>query len=104
MATGWVFHELYLWHDTGTYAAVFPPSLTIEAIQREVASYFGVKLHDLKGPKRHRAVSHPRMVAMSWPGDDQHELRIGSRFGARPGTVISAVRKSVPVRHRRSAT
>jgi chromosomal replication initiator protein len=41
-----------------------PPSLTIEAIQREVASYFGVKLHDLKGPKRHRAVSHPRMVAM----------------------------------------
>ena len=30
MATGWIFHELYLWHDTGTYAAVFPPSLTIE--------------------------------------------------------------------------
>jgi len=30
MATGWIFHELYLWHDTGTYAAVFPPSLTSE--------------------------------------------------------------------------
>jgi chromosomal replication initiator protein len=27
-----------------------PPSLTIEAIQREVANYFGVKLADLKGP------------------------------------------------------
>jgi len=30
MATGWVFHELFLWHDTGTYAGVFPPGLTIE--------------------------------------------------------------------------
>ncbi len=52
-----------------------PPSLTIEAIQREVASYFGVKLHDLKGPKRHRAVAHPRMVAMYLARKpDQHEL------------------------------
>jgi chromosomal replication initiator protein len=73
-----------------------PPSLTIESIQREVASYFGVKLHDLKGPKRHRAVAHPRMVAMylarrltsmSYP-------EIGSRFGGKDhSTVISAVRK-----------
>jgi chromosomal replication initiator protein len=73
-----------------------PPSLSIEAIQREVASYFGVKLHDLKGPKRHRAVAHPRMVAMylarrltsmSYP-------EIGSRFGGKDhSTVISAVRK-----------
>jgi chromosomal replication initiator protein len=73
-----------------------PPGLTIEAIQREVASYFGVKLHDLKGPKRHRAVAHPRMVAMylarkltsmSYP-------EIGSRFGGKDhSTVISAVRK-----------
>jgi chromosomal replication initiator protein len=73
-----------------------PPSLSIEAIQREVAQYFGVKLHDLKGPKRHRAVAHPRMVAMflarrltamSYP-------EIGSRFGGKDhSTVISAVRK-----------
>ena len=50
-----------------------------------MASYFGVKLHDLKGPKRHRAVAHPRMVAMylarrltamSYP-------EIGSRFGGK---------------------
>jgi chromosomal replication initiator protein len=73
-----------------------PPSLTIEAIQREVAAYFDVKLHDLKGPKRHRAVAHPRMIAMylarrltsmSFP-------EIGSRFGGKDhSTVISAVRK-----------
>jgi chromosomal replication initiator protein len=73
-----------------------PTGLTIEGIQREVASYFDVKLHDLKGPKRHRAISHPRMIAMflarkltnmSFP-------EIGSRFGGKDhSTVISAVRK-----------
>src|SRR3954447_18414218 len=73
-----------------------PAGLTIEAIQREVASYFDIKLTDLKGPKRHRAVAHPRMIAMylarrltsmSFP-------EIGSRFGGKDhSTVISAVRK-----------
>jgi chromosomal replication initiator protein len=73
-----------------------PTGLTIETIQREVAGYFDVKLHELKGPKRHRAVAHPRMIAMylarkltnmSFP-------EIGSRFGGKDhSTVISAVRK-----------
>jgi chromosomal replication initiator protein len=73
-----------------------PTGLTIENIQREVAAYFDIKLHDLKGPKRHRAVAHPRMIAMylarkltsmSFP-------EIGSRFGGKDhSTVISAVRK-----------
>jgi chromosomal replication initiator protein len=76
--------------------ATAPTGLTIETIQREVAAYFDVKLHDLKGPKRHRAIAHPRMVAMylarkltnmSFP-------EIGSRFGGKDhSTVISAVRK-----------
>lgn len=73
-----------------------PTGITIETIQREVAAYFDVKLHDLKGPKRHRGISHPRMVAMylarkltpmSYP-------EIGNRFGGKDhSTVISAVRK-----------
>jgi chromosomal replication initiator protein len=73
-----------------------PTGLTAEIIQRDVAAYFDVKLHDLKGPKRHRVVAHPRMVAMyltrkltnmSYP-------EIGSRFGGKDhSTVISAVRK-----------
>jgi len=73
-----------------------PTGLTVESIQREVAAYFDVKLHDMKGPKRHRSVAHPRMVAMylcrkltsmSFP-------EIGSRFGGKDhSTVISAVRK-----------
>ena len=33
MATGLVFHELYLWHDTGSAASVFTPGLTIEPDQ-----------------------------------------------------------------------
>lgn len=30
MATGWNFHELYLWHDTGAAAQFFPAGLTVE--------------------------------------------------------------------------
>ncbi|MFZ5789256.1 MAG: class II histone deacetylase [Pseudomonadota bacterium] len=30
MATGFVYHELYMWHDTGTASSVFPPGLAIE--------------------------------------------------------------------------
>lgn len=30
MKTGWNFHELYLWHDTGAAATFFPAGLTIE--------------------------------------------------------------------------
>ena len=30
MATGWNFHELYLWHDTGTSAGLVPPGLSVE--------------------------------------------------------------------------
>ena len=30
MSTGFVFHELYLWHNTWNWAQVFPPGLTIQ--------------------------------------------------------------------------
>jgi len=30
MTTGFVFHELYLWHDTGHAALFFPPSLSVQ--------------------------------------------------------------------------
>jgi chromosomal replication initiator protein len=73
-----------------------PTGITIESIQREVAAYFDVKLHDLKGQKRHRAVAHPRMVAMylSRKLTSMSFPEIGSRFGGKDhSTVISAVRK-----------
>ncbi len=79
-----------------TIASPGPTGLTVEAIQREVASYFEVKLHDLKGPKRHRAVAHPRLIAMylSRQLTQMSYPEIGSRFGGKDhSTVISAVRK-----------
>jgi acetoin utilization deacetylase AcuC-like enzyme len=33
MATGLVWHELYMWHDTGTAAWVMPPGLTVEPLR-----------------------------------------------------------------------
>jgi len=30
MTTGFVFHELYLWHNTWNWAQVFPPSLSVQ--------------------------------------------------------------------------
>jgi chromosomal replication initiator protein len=79
-----------------TIASSGPTGLSVEAIQREVASYFEVKVHDLKGPKRHRAVSHPRLIAMylSRQLTQMSYPEIGSRFGGKDhSTVISAVRK-----------
>jgi chromosomal replication initiator protein len=77
-------------------ASAAPSGLSIEVIQREVASYFEVKLHDLKGPKRHRAVAHPRMIAMylSRQLTSMSYPEIGSRFGGKDhSTIISAFKK-----------
>ncbi|MFI5022226.1 MAG: class II histone deacetylase [Alphaproteobacteria bacterium] len=30
MATGWLCHELYMWHNTSNWALIFPPSLTVQ--------------------------------------------------------------------------
>jgi chromosomal replication initiator protein len=71
-------------------------SLTVEAVQKEVASYFNVKLADLKSPKRHQAIARPRQIAMylarklckaSYP-------ELGQKFGGKDHTtVLSACRK-----------
>jgi chromosomal replication initiator protein len=71
-------------------------SLTVEAVQKEVANYFNVKLTDLKSPKRHQAIARPRQIAMylarklckaSYPD-------LGQRFGGKDHTtVLSACRK-----------
>jgi chromosomal replication initiator protein len=73
-----------------------PQGFSIEAIQREVATYFDIKLHDLRGPKRIQSVTRPRMIAMylarKLTGSSFPE--IGSQFdGKDHSTVISAVKK-----------
>ena len=70
--------------------------LTVEAVQKEVANYYSLKLTDLKSPRRHQAVARPRQIAMylarklvkaSYPD-------LGQRFGGKDHTtVMSACRK-----------
>lgn len=72
------------------------PPLSVEAVQKAVASYYSVKIADLKGPRRHRGISRPRMIAMflsreltgaSFP-------EIGMRFGGKDhSTVINACKR-----------
>ena len=71
-------------------------SLTIEAIQKEVSSYFGLKVSDLRSAKRHKAVARPRQIAMflSRKLTSSSFPEIGQRFGGKDhSTVIAACKK-----------
>jgi chromosomal replication initiator protein len=69
---------------------------SLETILRIVAEHFDVKIADLRGPRRHRTIAHPRSVAMylcrkhsqaSFP-------QIGESFGGKDHTtVIHACKK-----------
>jgi len=72
------------------------PNLTIEAIQREVSAHFNIKVSELRGQKRHKAVARPRQIAMylSRKMTSSSFPEIGSRFGGKDhSTVISACKK-----------
>jgi chromosomal replication initiator protein len=78
-----------------------PPPVSIESVQKAVATHFSVRIADLKGPRRHQGISRPRMIAMylsrqltgaSFP-------EIGLRFGGKDhSTVINACKRidSIP--------
>jgi chromosomal replication initiator protein len=77
-----------------------PPKVTVEAIQKAVASYFSVRIADLKGNRRHRGIVRPRQIAMylsrtlagaSFPD-------IGLRFGKDHSTVQYACRRIDAIR------
>lgn len=80
----------------GKGGATDRPPITVDAVQKAVAAYFSVKITDLKGKRRHRGISRPRMIAMylcrqltnaSFP-------EIGMRFGGKDhSTVINAVKR-----------
>ncbi len=70
--------------------------VTIEEIIRKVAEHYNVRIADMQGPRRARAVSRPRQVAMylSKTLTTKSLPEIGRRFGGRDHTtVIHAVRK-----------
>jgi len=76
--------------------------LTVDAVIKAVASYYGLKVADIKSGRRHKSVAGPRAVAMflarQHTGDSYPDL--GRAFGGKHHTtVISAVEK-ISERHR----
>jgi chromosomal replication initiator protein len=70
--------------------------LTCEAVIKAVASYYGLKVADIKSGRRHKSLAGPRAIAMflarQHTGDSYPDL--GRAFGGKHHTtVISAVEK-----------
>ncbi len=73
-----------------------PEHLTVDAILKSVASYYGLKVVDLKSPRRHKSIAGPRAVAMYLARVHTKESYpdLGRAFGGKHHTtVISAVEK-----------
>ncbi len=73
-----------------------PEPITIKLIQNVVASYFDLKIEDLKAKKRSHAISYPRQIAMYLSREltDNSLPKIGEEFGGRDhSTVIHACNK-----------
>jgi chromosomal replication initiator protein len=76
--------------------AVYDRLVTLENIQRTVAEYYKIRIHDLNAKKRTRSVARPRQVAMALAKElTNHSLpEIGEAFGGRDHTtVLHACRK-----------
>ncbi len=70
--------------------------ITIDEIQRQVASHYNIRLSDMSSARRARAVARPRQVAMYLAKQltTRSLPEIGRRFGGRDHTtVMHAVRK-----------
>jgi len=75
--------------------------VTIENIQKIVATYFKIRVADLLSAKRTRSIARPRQIAMALAKElTKHSLpEIGSAFGGRDhSTVIHANRKVASLR------
>lgn len=74
--------------------------ITVENVQKTVAQYFSVRIADLKGPRRHKGIARPRMIAMylsrELTGSSFPE--IGLRFGGKDhSTVINACKRMTAI-------
>ena len=70
--------------------------VTIEEIQKQVASHFNVRISDMHSARRARSVARPRQVAMYLAKQltSRSLPEIGRKFGGRDHTtVMHAVRK-----------
>ncbi len=70
--------------------------ITVETVIKAVANYYGLKVADLKSPRRHKSIAAPRAIAMYL---SRHHTKdsypdLGRSFGGKHHTtVISAVEK-----------
>lgn len=64
--------------------------VTIDAIQDVVASYYNLRIEDLKSQRRTRSVAYPRQIAMylSRKLTDMSLPKIGEEFGGRDHTTV----------------
>ncbi len=70
--------------------------VTIDNIQKTVAEYFKIRVHDLLSTRRSRSITRPRQIAMALSKElTNHSLpEIGDAFGGRDHTtVLHATRK-----------
>lgn len=74
--------------------------ITVESVLKTVAQYFSVRIADIKGPRRHKGIARPRMIAMylsrELTGSSFPE--IGLRFGGKDhSTVINACKRMTAI-------
>lgn len=64
--------------------------VSVELIQKKVAEHFNIRLSDLKGKKRNRAIVYPRQIAMYLARDltDYSLPELGGFFGGRDHTTV----------------
>lgn len=79
-------------------AAIPPPreAITVESVIKAVAAYYGLKIADIKSPRRHKSISAPRAIAMYLSRQHTKDSYpdLGRSFGGKHHTtVISAVEK-----------
>jgi chromosomal replication initiator protein len=76
--------------------APHPEHISVERVLRAVAGYYNIKIADLKSPRRHKTIAHPRAVAMYLARQHTRESYpdLGRAFGGKHHTtVLSAVEK-----------
>lgn len=64
--------------------------ITIERIQKVVADHYNIKVAEMKGKKRTRALAYPRQIAMYLTREltDNSLPKIGDEFGGRDHTTV----------------
>ncbi len=69
--------------------------ISIEEVQRAVASHFGVTITDILGVKRSRGIAEPRMIAMYLCREltGRSSTEVGTAFGRNHATVLHAEKK-----------